>query len=73
MKTYEVFVEVINPCGGDKHSQKKFLEVEAEAPETWVKENAAFPILDVTATKEGEPLIITGDGKGNFVRYTFSG
>ena len=47
--------------------------MEAEAPETWVKENAAFPILDVTATKEGEPLIITGDGKGNFVRYTFSG
>ncbi len=72
MKTYEVFVEVINPCGGDKHSKKEFLEVQSDSPAGWVKENAPFPVIDETVTPEGEPLFITGDGKGNFIRYTFS-
>ena len=30
MKEYEVFVETINPCGGSRHAQSEFIDVEAE-------------------------------------------
>ena len=72
MNEYEVFVEDINSCGGDKHAKKTILEVEAESPEAYVKENGRFPILDSSVNANGDTVIITGDGKGNFLRYTFS-
>ena len=28
MKTYEILVETINPCGGEAHANKEFKEVE---------------------------------------------
>ena len=33
MHEYEVLIETINPCGGEAHSKKEFLDVEAESPE----------------------------------------
>lgn len=72
MNEYEVLVEDINPCGGSRHSRKEFIEVEAESPEAYVKENGRFPIIEVTKQANGDTLITTGDGKGNFVKYTFS-
>lgn len=71
MKDYEVFVEDINPCGGAKHAKKKLIEVQAESPEAYVKENGSFPIMEVTKTEDGV-IITTGDGSGNFVKYTFT-
>lgn len=71
MKDYEVFVEDINPCGGAKHAKKKLIEVQAESPEAYVKENGSFPIMEVTRTEDGV-IITTGDGSGNFVKYTFT-
>ena len=71
MKDYEVFVEDINPCGGAKHAKKKLIEVQAESPEAYVKENGSFPIMEVTETEDGVN-ITTGDGSGNFVKYTFT-
>lgn len=73
MNEYEIFMETITPCGGEKHAIKQFLEVEAESPEAYVEANKRFPVLDTTTTKDGAVLIITGDGHGNFVRYTFTG
>ena len=29
MHDYEIFIEEINPCGGEKHSQKALIEAEA--------------------------------------------
>ena len=29
MHEYEIFVEEINPCGGEKHSKKTLIEAEA--------------------------------------------
>ena len=71
MKDYEVVVEDINPCGGAKHAKKKLIEVQAESPEAYVKENGSFPIMEVTETEDGV-IITTGDGSGNFVKYTFT-
>lgn len=62
----------INPCGGDAHAQKDFIDAECESPEAYVKENAPYPVMDSLRTPEGDTLVITGDGKGSMVRYTFT-
>ena len=68
MNEYEVFVEEINPCGG----KKTVLEVEAENPETYVNENGRFPIMEKIDSPNGDVVIVTGDGNGYLVRYTFT-
>ena len=72
MNEYEVFVEDINSCGGEQHARKHIIEVEAESPEAYVKAIGRFPILDISENSKGDTVIITGDGKGNFFRYTFT-
>lgn len=72
MNSYEVFVEEINPCGGEQHSKKTMIEVEAASPESYVKDNGRYPILETTVNPDGDIVIITGDGKGYIVRYTFT-
>lgn len=72
MAIYDVLVETSNPCGGAKHSEKKFIEVETEDPIAYVKENAQWPILDSTETADGDLVIVTGDGNGYMTRYVFS-
>lgn len=73
MNEYEVFIEDINPCGGSKYAKKEMLEVEAESPEAYVKENGRFPIMDISKGENGDTIITTGDGNGNIVRYAFTG
>ena len=73
MNEYEVFVEDINSCGGEQYAKKEIREVEAESPEAYVKANGRFPIIDSFQTVNGDTVITTGDGKGNFLRYTFTG
>ncbi len=72
MNEYEVFVEDINSCGGEQYAKKELLEVEAASPESYVKENGRYPILDISRNAQGDTVVMTGDGKGNFVRYTFT-
>lgn len=72
MHEYEILVETVNPCGGEKHAKKEILEAECENPEAYVREKAPYPIMDTAKTPAGDILIITGDGKGSMVRYTFT-
>ncbi len=72
MNEYEVFMEDINSCGGEQHAKKELIEVEATSPEAYVKENGRFPIMDISKNTNGDTVIITGDGNGNFVKYTFT-
>lgn len=72
MNEYEVLVEEINPCGGEAHCRKSFIEVETASPEAYVKENGRFPIVDTIVTASGDTMIVTGDGYGYFIRYTFT-
>ena len=72
MNEYEVFIEDINSCGGAQYAKKELIEVEAESPEAYVKENGRFPIMDISQNANGDTVIITGDGNGNFLKYTFS-
>ena len=43
MHEYEIFIEEINPCGGEQYSKKTLIEAEAVSPEAYVKENGRFP------------------------------
>ena len=72
MHEYEIFVEEINPCGGEKHSKKTLIEAEADSPEAYVKENGRFPILESILNENGDVEIVTGDNHGSIVRYTFT-
>ena len=72
MHEYEILVETVNPCGGEKHAKKEILEAECESPEAYVREKAPYPIMVTAKTPAGDILIITGDGKGSMVRYTFT-
>ena len=72
MNEYEVFIEDINSCGGEQYAKKELLEVEAASPEAYVREHGRFPIMEITENGNGDTVITTGDGKGNFLRYTFS-
>ena len=72
MHEYEIFIEEINPCGGEKFSKKTLIEAEADSPETYVKENGRFPVLEAMSNENGDVVILTGDGNGSFVRYTFT-
>ena len=72
MKEYEVLIETINPCGGEGHAKKEIIEAECESPEAYVQAIAPYPVMDSVKTATGDTLIITGDGKGSMVRYTFT-
>ncbi|MBQ6851831.1 MAG: hypothetical protein IJO04_02220 [Oscillospiraceae bacterium] len=72
MNEYEVFIEDINSCGGEQHAKKELIEVETDSPEAYVKENGRFPILGITRNTNGDTVITTGDGNGNFLKYTFT-
>lgn len=72
MNEYEVLIEDINPCGGSAHAKREILEVEADSPESYVRENGRFPIMEQLQNADGDTVIVTGDGKGNIVRYTFT-
>ena len=72
MHEYEIFIEEINPCGGEKHSKKILIEAEAASPEAYVKENGRYPVLETTGNENGDVVIVTGDSQGTFIRYTFT-
>lgn len=72
MHDYEIFIEEINPCGGEKYSKKTLIEAESDSPEAYVKEYGRFPVLESTHNGSGDVVIVTGDNQGSFVRYTFT-
>ena len=67
-KGNEVLIETINPCGGEAHSKKEFLDIEAESPEAYVRAEGRWPVLDTGKNMDGDVVITTGDGKGNMIR-----
>lgn len=72
MNEYEVIIEEINPCGGEKYANKQIIEIEAESPDAYIAENGRYPVMERVEMANGDVLIVTGNGKGNLVRYTFS-
>ena len=59
MHEYEIFIEDINPCGGEQYSKKTLIEAEAASPEAYVKENGRFPILESTRNERQSGFFCT--------------
>ena len=59
MHEYEIFIEEINPCGGEKHSKKTLIEAEAASPEAYVKENGRY-INQVAEARTEAASVSTG-------------
>lgn len=72
MHEYELLIETMNPCGGETHASKEFLEVEAESPLAYVREHSPYPLISEGRTPAGDTVLTTGDAKGYLIRYTFS-
>ena len=72
MHEYEIFIEDINPCGGEQYSKKTLIEAEAASPEAYVKAKTRYPVIDHVQEPDGDTRIVTGDGAGSMVRYTFT-
>ena len=51
MHEYEIFIEDINPCGGEQYSKKTLIEAEAASPEAYVKENGRLSICPADRRK----------------------
>ncbi len=72
MKEYEVLLEESNPCGGDNHAKKEFIEIEAESPEKYIEQFGRYPVVDIGRNEFGDTVIYTADGAGNKIKYTFT-
>ena len=72
MREFEVATEYINPCGGSEYAIREIFEIEADDPVEYVRKESRFPIMEVTTDAKGDLLVITGDGKGYFLKYYFT-
>ena len=72
MTEYEVCSEYINPCGGSEYAVREIFDVETDDPVEYIRKEGRFPIMEGTKDANGDLLIITGDSKGYFIRYTFT-
>lgn len=51
MHEYEIFIEEINPCGGEQYSKKTLIEAEAVSPEAYVKKTEDFQFWNLHAMR----------------------
>ena len=72
MAEYELVREIKNLCPNNQMRDVFFEEVETDDPVEYIRKEGRFPIMEVTRDANGDLLIITGDTKGYFIRYTFT-
>ena len=72
MREFEILIEDINPCGGSQFAKRELFEAQAESPEDYVVKHGRFPSMEQRVNADGDTVIITGDGHGNVVKYTFT-
>ena len=69
---YEIISEAVNPCGGEEYAVREIFEADAESPEAYVAAHGRYPITDTFTDETGDRVIVTSNGRGYAVRYTFS-
>ena len=81
--TYEqaLGMRSLNPAAGQEKLESYFgpgvsrtvmRDKRVELMDAYVKANGRFPIMDISKNANGDTVILTGDGSGNFLKYTFS-
>lgn len=69
---YEVTIEDMTPCGGEKYANRRILEVEAESPMDYVQQNKRFPNVALIRQTEEETVVEATNPVGYKTRYTFT-
>lgn len=69
---YEITVENITPCGGEKYAVREIIEAEAESPMAYVLANKHFPNVTVLKDDSVETVIEARNDAGYKTRYTFT-
>lgn len=69
---YEVTIEDMTPCGGEKYAIRQILEVEADSPMAYVQANKRFPHVTESANADGDTVITASNPVGYRTRYTFT-
>ena len=61
---YDVLIDNINPCGGEKHAIRTFQEAETDDPVEWVRKSAKFPVIDTSRNPRGDIIVVSANGRG---------
>lgn len=69
---YEVTIENMTPCGGEKYAIREILEVEADSPMDYVMANKRFPNVTSRVDANGDTVIIASNPVGYKTIYTFT-
>lgn len=69
---YEVTIEDMTPCGGEKYAMRRIVEVEAESPMAYVQANKRFPNVEAFVNADGDTVIVASNAVGYRTRYTFT-
>ena len=69
---YEITIEHITPCGGEKHAIREIIEAEAESPMAYVLANKRFPDVSILKSNKEETVIEVRNNAGYKTRYTFT-
>lgn len=69
---FEVTIEDMTPCGGEKYAIRRIEEVEADSPMAYVMANKRFPNVSERRNENGDTVIIASNPVGYRTRYTFS-
>lgn len=70
MHTFELCVETIDSCGGEKRRKREIIEIQASSPAEYIMSYGRWPVRDTYRDEKGELVVVTGDRCGNMVRYT---
>lgn len=69
---YEVTIEDMTPCGGEKYAIRNILEIEADSPMAYVQANKRFPNVTEQINAVGDTVIIARNPVGYKTIYTFT-
>lgn len=69
---YEVVIEDMTPCGGEKYAMRRIIEAEADSPRVYVEQNKRFPMVTEQVSDTGDTVIIAYNKVGYKTRYTFT-
>ena len=70
MRTYEIYVETMNSCGGEEHRKRRLIEMDAQNPVDYVMAYSRWPVRESYRNEKGDLMIVTGDQYGSIIRYT---
>lgn len=69
---YEITIEEMTPCGGEKYAVRRIIEAETSSPIDYVQANKRFPNVTQSTNADGDTVILASNPVGYRDRYTFT-